>query len=277
MGEPPDNPSFYATLRSKARGVALPRQPDDGRSVLPTHLTVSQTADPTHTSSAANNTISENDFGNDSTSNHPHSPGGNHGGHNIVAPSALPPVNNEGNSEKSPSMKSESKPSLQIRMKNGVKRFAHHTKNAICHSWVNLLLVFVPIAIASHPAHLAPEIVFSMNAIAIIPLAGLLAHATEAVAARLGDTLGALLNVSFGNAVELILFIILLADDQIRVVQAALLGSILANLLLILGMAFLLGGLKYQEQVCGDTTFCLSPLTTADLQQHGHADERLHA
>jgi Ca2+:H+ antiporter len=96
---------------------------------------------------------------------------------------------------------------------------------------------------------LSPAIVFSMNAIAIIPLAGLLAHATEAVAARVGDALGALLNVSFGNAVELILFIILLASGQIEVVQAALLGSILANLLLILGMAFLLGGLKYQEQV----------------------------
>jgi Ca2+:H+ antiporter len=111
------------------------------------------------------------------------------------------------------------------------------------------MLVFVPVGIAAKLVHLRPEIVFSMNAIAIIPLAGLLAHATEVVAARVGDALGALLNVSFGNAVELILFIILLASDQIEVVQASLLGSILANLLLILGMAFLLGGLKYQEQV----------------------------
>lgn len=117
------------------------------------------------------------------------------------------------------------------------------------YSWINVLLVFVPIGIAAYAAHLSPAIIFSMNAIAIIPLAGLLAYATEAVAARLGDTLGALLNVSFGNAVELILFIILLAAGQIEVVQAALLGSILANLLLILGMAFLLGGLRYQEQV----------------------------
>jgi Ca2+:H+ antiporter len=155
-------------------------------------------------------------------------------------------------------MMAESKPGLQIRMKNGIKRFVHHTKDAICHSWINVLLVFVPIGIASHPAGLAPEIVFSMNAIAIIPLAGLLAHATEAVAARLGDTLGALLNVSFGNAVELILFIILLANDQIRVVQAALLGSILANLLLILGMAFLLGGLRYQEQIYNSTVTQMS-------------------
>jgi Ca2+:H+ antiporter len=138
---------------------------------------------------------------------------------------------------------------MLTRMKNGTIRFGRHTKNALLHSWINALLIFVPIGIAVHVAGLGPEIVFAMNAVAIIPLAGLLAHATEAVAVRLGDTLGALLNVSFGNAVELILFIILLAGDQIEVVQAALLGSILANLLLILGMAFLLGGLRYQEQV----------------------------
>jgi Ca2+:H+ antiporter len=135
------------------------------------------------------------------------------------------------------------------RIKDGSIRFLKHTKNALFHSYINLLLVFVPIGIAAKLAHLKPEIVFSMNAIAIIPLAGLLAHATEVVAARVGDALGALLNVSFGNAVELILFIILLASGQIEVVQASLLGSILANLLLILGMAFLLGGLKFQEQV----------------------------
>jgi Ca2+:H+ antiporter len=135
------------------------------------------------------------------------------------------------------------------RIKDGSLRFLKHTKNALFHSYINIMLVFVPIGIAAKLAHLKPEIVFSMNAIAIIPLAGLLAHATEVVAARVGDALGALLNVSFGNAVELILFIILLASGQIEVVQASLLGSILANLLLILGMAFLLGGLKYQEQV----------------------------
>lgn len=135
------------------------------------------------------------------------------------------------------------------RIKDGSIRFLKHTKNALFHSYINLLLIFVPVGIAAKLAHLKPEIVFSMNAIAIIPLAGLLAHATEVVAARVGDALGALLNVSFGNAVELILFIILLASGQIEIVQASLLGSILANLLLILGMAFLLGGLKFQEQV----------------------------
>jgi len=114
-----------------------------------------------------------------------------------------------------------------------------------------------------------PGIVFGMNAIAIIPLAGLLAFATENVAARLGDTLGALLNVSFGNAVELIIFIIALVKNEIAIVQASLLGSILANLLLILGMAFLLGGLRYREQVYNSTatqmSACLLSLSVMSL------------
>lgn len=98
-----------------------------------------------------------------------------------------------------------SKPPMAERAKAGSKRFLRHTKNAILHSYINLLLVFVPLGIAVKAAGLSPTIVFAMNAIAVVPLAGLLAHATEAVASRLGDTLGALLNVSFGNAVELII------------------------------------------------------------------------
>ncbi|KAL8940909.1 MAG: hypothetical protein Q9216_002539 [Gyalolechia sp. 2 TL-2023] len=128
------------------------------------------------------------------------------------------------------------------------KRFAETLKKICLSSWVNVLLVFVPVGIAVYLAKANPTIVFAMNAIAIIPLAGLLAFATESVAHRLGDTLGALLNVSFGNAVELIIFIALV-KNEIRIVQASLVGSILANLLLILGMSFLIGGLRYQEQL----------------------------
>ncbi|EHK97859.1 putative Vacuolar calcium ion transporter [Glarea lozoyensis 74030] len=83
----------------------------------------------------------------------------------------------------------------------------------------------------------------------IVRDSSLLSHATESVAKRMGDTIGALMNVTFGNAVELIIFIAL-AKGEIRIVQASLLGSILANLLLILGMSFLLGGLRFQEQHC---------------------------
>jgi len=97
------------------------------------------------------------------------------------------------------------KPPLPQRAKNGMFRFFRHTKNALTHSWVNVLLVFVPIGIAVEVVGLSPALIFAMNAVAIIPLAGLLTHATETVASRLGDTWGALLNVSFGNAVELII------------------------------------------------------------------------
>ncbi|RMJ28863.1 transporter [Aspergillus sp. HF37] len=140
------------------------------------------------------------------------------------------------------------KPSRLLRLKHGVIRFGRHAKTTLLHSWLNVLLVFVPVGIAVEAAHMSPTIIFSMNAIAIVPLASLLSHATECVASRMGDTIGALTNVTFGNAVELIIMIIALAKNEIRIVQASLLGSILANLLLIMGMAFLLGGLRFQEQ-----------------------------
>jgi Ca2+:H+ antiporter len=150
------------------------------------------------------------------------------------------------------------KPPMTTRTIQASKRFVIHTKNAICHSWINVLLVFVPLGIAAEAAHMSPTIVFALNAVAIVPLAGLLSHATESVASRLGDTVGALLNVTFGNAVELIIFIIALVKNEIRIVQASLLGSILANLLLILGMAFLLGGLRFREQVYNSTVTNMS-------------------
>ncbi|KAF2673578.1 hypothetical protein BT63DRAFT_421716 [Microthyrium microscopicum] len=160
------------------------------------------------------------------------------------------------------------KKKITTRMRDGMVRFGRHTNRALLHNPVNILLVFVPIGIAANFAHLSPGIIFGMNAIAIIPLAGVLTHATESVASRLGDTLGALLNVSFGNAVELIIFIALV-KNEIRIVQASLLGSILANLLLILGMAFLFGGLRYREQIYNSTvtqmSACLLSLSVMSL------------
>lgn len=132
-----------------------------------------------------------------------------------------------------------------------------------------MLLVFVPVGIAVHFANVDQNAVFAINAVAIIPLAGLLTFATESVAHRLGPTLGALLNVSFGNAVELIIFIIALVKNEIRIVQASLIGSLLANLLLILGMAFLIGGLEFQEQIYDSTvtqmSACLLALAVLSL------------
>lgn len=192
-------------------------------------------------------------------------------------PTASPKVKSEAARAGDPSVESSDgaetadAPKLPIttRTVQATKRFFIHTKNALCHSWVNVLLIFVPIGIAAEAAHLSPSIIFALNAIAIVPLAGLLSHATESVASRLGDTLGALLNVSFGNAVELIIFIIALVKNEIRIVQASLLGSILANLLLILGMAFLLGGLRFREQVYNSTvtnmSACLLSLSVMSL------------
>ena len=158
---------------------------------------------------------------------------------------------------------------MMERMKAGSKRFGIHFKNAIFHSWINVLLVAVPVGIAAKAVGLNAAAVFAINAVAIVPLAGLLSHATESVASRLGDTLGALLNVSFGNAVELIIFIIALVKHEITIVQASLLGSILANLLLILGMAFLFGGLRFREQVYNNNvtqmSACLLSLSVMSL------------
>lgn len=85
------------------------------------------------------------------------------------------------------------------------RRFYDTLKKICLSSWINVLLVFVPVGIACNFAGVNPTIIFATNAIAIIPLAGMLSYTTESVAHRLGDTLGALLNVSFGNAVELII------------------------------------------------------------------------
>lgn len=190
----------------------------------------------------------------------------------VQPPPAPPPLKSQNEGSGNTTLESgdaPDKPTMINRMKAGSIRFVGHTKDAIFHSWVNVLLIFVPIGIIVQAIGLSPTIVFAMNAIAIIPLAGLLAHATESAASRLGDSLGALLNVTFGNAVELIIFIIALVKNEIRIVQASLLGSILANLLLILGMAFLLGGLRYREQIYNSTvtqmSACLLSLSVMSL------------
>lgn len=83
--------------------------------------------------------------------------------------------------------------------------FYRTTKMILFSSWLNVLLVFVPVGIAVEYSHVSPTAIFVINAIAIVPLAGLLSFATESAARRMGDTIGALMNVTFGNAVELII------------------------------------------------------------------------
>ncbi|EXJ66802.1 Ca2+:H+ antiporter [Cladophialophora psammophila CBS 110553] len=115
------------------------------------------------------------------------------------------------------------------------------------YSWLNSLLVFVPLAIASYLAHANHILVFTANVIAVVPLSSLLTCATENIARESGDVVGALLNVTFGNLVEIVIFAALY-HNQYEVVQASLLGSILVNLLLILGIAILAGSFCHQEQ-----------------------------
>lgn len=79
------------------------------------------------------------------------------------------------------------------------------TRAIIFNSWINVLLVFVPVAIVSYLTKAHPIIVFTTNAIAIIPLSGLLTYATECIASEAGDTIGALINISFGNLVEIVI------------------------------------------------------------------------
>lgn len=119
---------------------------------------------------------------------------------------------------------------------------------ALFSSWVNILLIASPVGIALHFAKVDPVVIFVVNFIAIIPLAGTLSYATEEIALRTGEVIGGLLNASFGNAVELIVSIIALVKDQTLIVQTSLIGSMLSNLLLVLGMCFFFGGVNRMEQ-----------------------------
>jgi Ca2+:H+ antiporter len=121
-------------------------------------------------------------------------------------------------------------------------------KATLFNSWLNVLLIAAPLGIILNYVHVNPIAVFTINFIAIIPLAAMLSYATEELALRVGETLGGLLNASFGNAVELIVSIIALLKNQILIVQTSLIGSILSNLLLVMGMCFFFGGLKRSEQ-----------------------------
>ncbi|KAF7440205.1 hypothetical protein PC9H_000549 [Pleurotus ostreatus] len=114
-------------------------------------------------------------------------------------------------------------------------------------SWFNVLLVFVPLSIISHHLGWDAGLRFLFSFIAIIPLAKLLGDATEQVSAKLGQTLAGLLNASFGNAVEIIVGVAALLQNELRIVQTSMLGSILSNILLVLGCSFLAAGLNFSE------------------------------
>jgi Ca2+:H+ antiporter len=114
---------------------------------------------------------------------------------------------------------------------------------------VNWLLVFIPAALVmEHGGAPAPWIFFAA-ALAIVPIASLIVRATEQIATYTGDAVGGLLNATFGNAPELIIAFVALKAGLLDMVRASLIGAILANLLLALGIAFLLGGMRHRDQV----------------------------
>jgi Ca2+:H+ antiporter len=111
------------------------------------------------------------------------------------------------------------------------------------------LLVFVPVVFAA--TQLKPEahtLLFVLSVLAILPLATLLSHATESVAAKTGDAAGGLLNATLGNLTELVIALTALSAGQYMLVKASLAGAIVTNTLFMLGASFLLGGLKHHVQ-----------------------------
>ncbi|MFQ5733168.1 MAG: calcium/proton exchanger [Planctomycetaceae bacterium] len=113
---------------------------------------------------------------------------------------------------------------------------------------LNLLLVFVPAGFAMKFAGVSELWLFAVSGAAIIPLAGLMGKSTEMIAHRLGPGIGGLLNASFGNAAELIIAISALKAGLVDVVKASITGSILGNILLVLGASFFFGGLRHRRQ-----------------------------
>ena len=110
------------------------------------------------------------------------------------------------------------------------------------------LLVFVPIVIAAEHANASETVLFVLSVLAIVPLAALLSHATESVAAKTGDAIGGLLNATLGNLTELVIAVTALMAGQQMLVKASIAGAIVSNALFMLGASFLLGGLKHHAQ-----------------------------
>lgn len=128
------------------------------------------------------------------------------------------------------------------------KRDISSSLHLLTSSWLNILLLSIPFAIAAEKLHWGATTIFLLNLCGLIPLALLLGEVTEDLALRLGETVGGLLNATFGNVVELILSIAALRAGLYDVVATSLLGSILSNLLLVLGMSFFVGGMFYKIQ-----------------------------
>jgi Ca2+:H+ antiporter len=119
----------------------------------------------------------------------------------------------------------------------------------IRHNPLLWLLVFVPVVfIGEHLWPESPTLLFALSVLAIVPLAVLLSHATESVAAKTGDAVGGLLNATLGNLTELVIALAALRAGEYMLVKASIAGAIVTNTLFMLGASFLLGGLKHHTQ-----------------------------
>ncbi|KAL0959263.1 hypothetical protein HGRIS_014533 [Hohenbuehelia grisea] len=113
---------------------------------------------------------------------------------------------------------------------------------------LNFCLLFIPIGWALHYTHQSPTLVFVFSALGIVPLAALLGFGTEQIALRTSQSVGGLLNATLGNVLEMIIAGIALKKCELELVQSSLLGGLLSNLLLVLGMAFIVGGYRFPQQ-----------------------------
>eukprot|EP01023_Acetabularia_acetabulum_P004879 TRINITY_DN12049_c0_g1_i3.p1 TRINITY_DN12049_c0_g1~~TRINITY_DN12049_c0_g1_i3.p1 ORF type:complete len:534 (-),score=92.77 TRINITY_DN12049_c0_g1_i3:1291-2892(-) len=126
--------------------------------------------------------------------------------------------------------------------------FMSGLRHVLLGSKLNVLLVFLPVAIVWAVLGLSDTMKFLFSLLALIPLAERLGDITEQLAMHTNDTLGGLLNATFGNATEVLISAFALQQGKYRVVQLSLLGSVLSNLLLVLGSSFIVGGIKFPEQ-----------------------------
>jgi Ca2+:H+ antiporter len=122
------------------------------------------------------------------------------------------------------------------------------------HGWPYLLTPLIPVAVALELTHASATVIFAAAALGIIPTAALMGRATEELAAKSGPGIGGFLNVTFGNAPELIIALFALNEGLQEVVKASIVGSILGNILLVLGASMLVGGIGRDKQTFNRTS-----------------------
>ncbi|MDQ3807857.1 MAG: cation transporter, partial [Thermoproteota archaeon] len=115
-------------------------------------------------------------------------------------------------------------------------------------SAIYILLIFAPLAAGLEFVHVDHLVLFVVSAIALVPLAKLIGDSTEHLSTHYGPTAGSLLNVTFGNAAEIIISVVAINAGLLDLVKASITGSIIGNILLIFGLSIIAGGFRYKEQ-----------------------------